>query len=68
MYIRRERESDVSKRRSITVAAREDYDIDARTLKWILRDQGRFEGKDGMFSTTEEYRQYEHVVQNNIYG
>ena len=56
--------SDISKRRSISVVARDVYGTTGSILKWIARDQGRFYGEGGSFPITEEYKQYEHCTQS----
>ena len=59
--------SDISKRRSISVVARDVYGTTGSILKWIARDQGPFYGEGGSFPITEEYKQYEHCTQSG-YG
>lgn len=54
--------SDISKRRSISVVAKDEYGTTGSVLKWIARDQGRFDGEGGSFPIAEKYKQYEHCT------
>ena len=46
-------------RRSITVEAKE-HGLSGQMMKWLLKSQGRLEGRPGTFRATPEYKQFEH--------